>query len=43
MIKFEIVKDFKDQLEEAHLPQRGTSASAGYDFKSAKDIVIPSH
>ena len=43
MIKFEIVKDFKDQLEEAHLPQRGTSASAWYDFKSAKDIVIPSH
>lgn len=43
MIKFEIVKDFLDQLEEADLPRRGTKESAGYDFRSAKDVVIPSH
>lgn len=43
MITFDIVKDYKGKLNADHLPRRGTSASAGYDFRSAEDIVIPSH
>lgn len=43
MIEFKIVKDYEGKLEANHLPVRGTSESAGYDFKSATDVVIPSH
>ena len=39
---FEIIKDYQDIIDATHLPRRGTSESAGYDFKSAVDIEIPS-
>ena len=38
-VKFEKVSRFADV--DLPLPQRGTSASAGYDFVVAEDIVLP--
>lgn len=43
MRKFEIVKEYKGNLDNSFLPVRGTEDSAGYDFKCAVDMVIPSH
>lgn len=43
MRKFEIITKYKDQLDESFIPRRATKESAGYDFKAAEDIVIPSH
>ena len=43
MRKFEIITKYKDQLDETFIPRRATKESAGYDFKAAEDIVIPSH
>ena len=40
MIKFEVVKEYENKG--INLPKRGTKLSAGYDFESATDIVIPS-
>lgn len=37
---FEVAKGFEN--EEINLPKRSTKGSAGYDFESAEDIVIPS-
>ena len=37
---FEIVEKYKDA--DICLPERATNASAGYDFASAKTIIIPS-
>ena len=34
-----MVKDYQDELN--LLPTRATKGSAGYDFKAAKDIVVP--
>lgn len=42
MRKFELVEDYK-YLGEEHLPVRATKGSAGYDLRSAEDIVIPSY
>lgn len=38
--KFELVKDYQDQTD--LLPTRATAFSAGYDFKVARDTIIPS-
>lgn len=39
MRKFEVVEKYKDK--EINLPKRSTKGSAGYDFESAEDMVIP--
>lgn len=36
---FEVVSKYKD--EGINLPKRSTAGSAGYDFESAEDVVIP--
>lgn len=38
-MQFELVKDYQDELN--LLPTRATKGSAGYDFRAAKDIVVP--
>ena len=38
---FEVCKGFEN--ENIILPERSTKASAGYDFRAAEDIVIPSY
>ena len=38
MIKFELVKNAR--VGEAHIPQRATRGSSGYDFKSAESVVL---
>lgn len=38
-MQFELVKDYQDELN--LLPARATKGSAGYDFRAAKDIVVP--
>ena len=38
---FEVCKNFEN--ENIILPERSTKSSAGYDFRSAEDIVIPSY
>lgn len=38
-MQFELVKDYRDELN--LLPTRATKGSAGYDFRAAKDIVVP--
>jgi len=38
---FEVVSEFKDN-EYVHIPKRGTEDSAGYDFVTIEDVVIPS-
>lgn len=43
MRRFEIISEYKNVIDESFIPRRGTSESAGYDFKAAKDVVIPSH
>lgn len=43
MRKFEIITKYKGKLDESFLPRRGTGLSAGYDFKAAEDVIIPSH
>ena len=37
---FEVVSTYKNK--DINLPQRQTAYSAGYDFESAEDVVIPS-
>lgn len=39
MTKFEVVNGFEEKNVE--LPSRGTKASAGYDFYSIEDTVLP--
>lgn len=39
---FEIISEMEGVLGQDHLPQRADTGSAGYDFKCAKDTVIPS-
>lgn len=43
MMKFEVISKYEGILNESHLPRRGTDKSAGYDVKSAEDMVIESH
>lgn len=38
-MQFELVKDYQNELN--LLPTRATKGSAGYDFRAAKDIVVP--
>ena len=38
---FEILDDYKEK--NIKLPRRSTAQSAGYDFESADDIIIPKH
>ena len=38
---FEVVSEFKDN-EYVQIPKRGTEDSAGYDFVTIEDVVIPS-
>ena len=38
-MQFELVKDYQNELN--LLPTRATKGSAGYDFKAAKDIIVP--
>lgn len=38
---FEVVSEFKDN-EYVQIPKRGTEDSAGYDFFTIEDVVIPS-
>lgn len=38
---FEVVSEFKDS-EYVQIPKRGTEDSAGYDFVTIEDVVIPS-
>lgn len=38
-MQFELVKDYQDELN--LLPTRATKGSAGYDFRAAKDTVVP--
>lgn len=38
-MQFELVKDYQDELN--LLPTRATKGSAGYDFRAAKDIIVP--
>lgn len=38
-MQFELVKDYQDELN--LLPTRATKVSADYDFRAAKDIVVP--
>lgn len=38
---FEVVSEFKDN-EYVQMPKRGTEDSAGYDFVTIEDVVIPS-
>lgn len=40
MIKFEIVKEYKDK--NINIPKRSTAGSAGYDIEAAEDIIVPS-
>lgn len=40
MRKFEIVEKYKDKLDESFIPQRSTNKSAGYDLRSAEDVVV---
>ena len=41
---FEIVKDeYRKNVGEIKLPTRGTEHSAGYDFYSPVDVIIPPH
>ena len=37
---FEIVTSYLDK--NIHLPVRQTKASAGYDFETSEDVVVPS-
>ena len=41
MRKFEVAKGFEGRG--VNLPKRGSTKSAGYDFESIEDIIIPSH
>lgn len=41
MTKFELIDKYKNQTD--LLPSRATEFSAGYDFKVAEDIIIPSY
>ena len=41
MAKFELIEKYKNNTE--LLPSRATEFSAGYDFKVAEDIIIPSY
>lgn len=41
-IEFEIIKEYKDKLDESFLPVRETEHSAGYDLKAAEDTVCKS-
>lgn len=38
-MQFELIKDYQNELN--LLLTRATKGSAGYDFKAAKDIVVP--
>lgn len=40
--KFEIVTAYKDIIDESFIPERNDDGSAGYDLRSAEDIIIPS-
>ncbi len=42
MRKFYIVKEYEDILDGSFIPQRADNRSAGYDFKAAKNIIVPS-
>lgn len=39
---FEIVSNYTEKIDENFIPRRADDGSAGYDFKAAEDIVIPS-
>lgn len=41
-IRWEIVKEFEDKIDDSFIPKRGTKGSCGYDLKAAKDTIIPS-
>ena len=38
-MQFELINDYQNELN--LLPTRATKGSAGYDFKAAKDIIVP--
>lgn len=41
-IKWEVVKEYEEVIDDSFIPTRGTKGSCGYDLKAAKDTVIPS-
>lgn len=41
MKRFEIVEKYKDILDDSYIPSRTTHKSAGYDLRSAENIIIP--
>lgn len=42
MRDFYIIKEYQEILDESFIPQRADESSAGYDFKAAEDIIVPS-